>query len=86
MRSPMFAPVAASPMVPLVSAVLAVIDRIGEMVAAIEAGEEMPAGDDSALIAALEPGAEGTAAPVALRRCRRADEGLCRAAHHPPLG
>ena len=46
----------------LVSAVLAVIDRIGEMVAAIEAGEEMPAGDDSALIASLEPGAEGPAA------------------------
>jgi two-component system, chemotaxis family, sensor kinase CheA len=49
----------------LVSAVLAIIDRIGEMVAAIEAGEEMPAGDDSALIHALEPGAEGTAAPAA---------------------
>ncbi len=49
----------------LVSAVLALIDRIGEMVAAIEAGEEMPAGDDSALIAALAPGAEGAAAPVA---------------------
>lgn len=49
----------------LVSAVLAVIDRIGEMVAAIEAGEEMPAGDDSALIDALAPGAEGAAAPVA---------------------
>jgi two-component system chemotaxis sensor kinase CheA len=46
----------------LVSAVLAVIDRIGEMVAAIEAGEEMPGGDDSALIASLEPGAEGIAA------------------------
>ncbi|WP_308517159.1 chemotaxis protein CheA [Sphingomonas flavescens] len=50
----------------LVSAVLAVIDRIGEMVAAIEAGEELPAGDDSALIASLERGAEGAAAaPVA---------------------
>jgi two-component system, chemotaxis family, sensor kinase CheA len=48
----------------LVSAVLAIIDRIGEMVAAIEAGEEMPAGDDSALIAALMPGAEGVAAPM----------------------
>jgi len=47
----------------LVSAVLAIIDRIGEMVAAIEAGEEMPAGDDSALIHALEPGAEGAASP-----------------------
>ena len=45
----------------LVSAVLAVIDRIGEMVAAIEAGEEFPAGDDHALIAALEPGAEAAA-------------------------
>ena len=44
---------------------LAVIDRIGEMVAAIEAGEEMPAGDDSALIDALAPGAEGAAAPAA---------------------
>jgi two-component system chemotaxis sensor kinase CheA len=49
----------------LVSAVLAIIDRIGEMVAAIEAGEEMPAGDDSALIHALAPGAEGSAGPVA---------------------
>ena len=46
----------------LVSAVLAIIDRIGEMIAAIEAGEEMPAGDDSALILALEPGAENVAA------------------------
>ena len=48
----------------LVSAVLAVIDRIGEMVSAIEAGEEFQAGDDSALIAALEPGAEGFHAPL----------------------
>jgi two-component system chemotaxis sensor kinase CheA len=48
----------------LVSAVLGIIDRIGEMVAAIEAGEEMPAGDDSALIASLEPGAEGTVAHI----------------------
>src|SRR5689334_8432653 len=50
----------------LVSAVLAIIDRIGEMVAAIEAGEEMPSGDDSTLIEALAPGAEGAAAPVAM--------------------
>jgi two-component system chemotaxis sensor kinase CheA len=48
----------------LVSAVLAIIDRIGEMVTSIEAGEEMPAGDDSGLIHALAPGAEGPAAPV----------------------
>ena len=59
MRSPTFAPAAASADGALVSAVLAIIDRIGEMVAAIEAGEEMPAGDDSALIDALAPGAEG---------------------------
>jgi two-component system chemotaxis sensor kinase CheA len=50
----------------LVSAVLAVIDRIAEMIAAIDAGEEMPAGDDSALIDALAPGADGPAAPVAV--------------------
>jgi len=49
----------------LVSAVLAIIDQIGEMVAAIEAGGEMPAGDDSALIDALAPGAESAAAPAA---------------------
>jgi two-component system chemotaxis sensor kinase CheA len=49
----------------LVSAVLAIIDRIGEMVASIEAGEEMPAGDDSALIHALAPGAESASAPAA---------------------
>src|SRR6476469_9708758 len=48
----------------LVSAVLAIIDRIGEMVAAIEAGEDMPSGDDNYLIDALAPGAEGSAAPV----------------------
>src|SRR3954452_7004713 len=48
----------------LVSAVLAIIDRIGEMVAAIDAGEEMPGGDDSALIQALASGAEGASAPV----------------------
>ncbi len=48
----------------LVNAVLAIIDRIAEMIAAIDAGEEMPAGDDSALIHALTAGAEGPAAPV----------------------
>jgi two-component system chemotaxis sensor kinase CheA len=37
----------------LVSAVLAIIDRIAEMVDAIEAGEEYPAGGDEELIAAL---------------------------------
>jgi two-component system chemotaxis sensor kinase CheA len=48
----------------LVSAVLAIIDRIGEMIACIEAGEDFPAGDDSSLIDALMPGAEGATAPI----------------------
>jgi two-component system chemotaxis sensor kinase CheA len=48
----------------LVSAVLGIIDRIAEMIAAIEACDEMPGGDDSALIDALVPGAETHAAPV----------------------
>ncbi|MGI8704852.1 MAG: chemotaxis protein CheA [Sphingomicrobium sp.] len=50
---------------PLVSAVLAIIDRIGEMIAAIECGEEIPDGDDSALIDALQPGAEGASTVAA---------------------
>ena len=49
----------------LVSAVLAIIDRISEMVACIEAGEAMPDGDDNHLIDALAVGAEGAALPVA---------------------
>ena len=53
---------------PLVSAVLVVIDRIAEMIAAIDDGAEMPAGDDSALIEALEPGAEGAGSREALQR------------------
>src|SRR3982751_2177436 len=48
----------------LVSAVLAIIDRISEMVSAIEAGEQMPTGDDNHLIDALAPGAEGPATPL----------------------
>ena len=39
----------------LVTAVLGIVDRIGVMVDAIEAGEEMPARGDDVLIAALEP-------------------------------
>jgi two-component system chemotaxis sensor kinase CheA len=49
----------------LVSAVLAIIDRIGEMIAAIDAGEEFPAGDDSMLIGALAVGAEAVSTHVA---------------------
>jgi two-component system chemotaxis sensor kinase CheA len=48
----------------LVSAVLAIIDRIGEMTEALESGAELPTGDDGLLIAALsaEPSALPTAA------------------------
>src|SRR4051812_4813649 len=48
----------------MVTAVLAIIDRIGEMVAAIEAGDGLLDGDDSALILALEAGAESPS-PIA---------------------
>ncbi|MCT2559461.1 chemotaxis protein CheW [Tsuneonella sp. YG55] len=40
----------------LVTAVLAIVDRIGAMVAAIEDGGEMPAGSDDPLIGALSAG------------------------------
>ncbi|MBW0145015.1 chemotaxis protein CheA [Sphingomicrobium clamense] len=42
----------------LVSAVLAVIDRIGEMIELIDQGQDIPDGDDGDLIHALEEGAE----------------------------
>ncbi len=41
----------------LVTAVLAIIDRIGEMATAIEEGKDFPEGGDDVLIAALTPGA-----------------------------
>lgn len=49
----------------LVSAVLAIIDRISEMIAALEAGDEIVSGDDTLLIQALQPSAEAPVAPVA---------------------
>src|SRR5688500_16347999 len=45
---------------PLVSAVLGVIDRISDMVDAIDNGDEFPEGGDDTLIRALEPNAEVT--------------------------
>lgn len=49
----------------LVSAVLAIIDRISAMADAIEADEEFPEGGDDALIAALDGIEEASPAPVA---------------------
>jgi two-component system, chemotaxis family, sensor kinase CheA len=48
----------------LVSAVLAIIDRIGELTDMIEAGEELGERGDEALVAALENQGEADAAPV----------------------
>ena len=44
----------------LVNAVLAVIDRIGELIEALETGEALASEDDEQLIAALTPAAEAT--------------------------
>ena len=56
---------------PLVSAVLAIIDRIGEMIAAIEAGEEMPGRRRQRADRTRSSRAPRTvAAPVAARRRR----------------
>jgi two-component system chemotaxis sensor kinase CheA len=49
----------------LVSAVLAIIDRIAHMVDAIEAGEEFPEGGDEALISAVSDAADGSADDIA---------------------
>lgn len=46
----------------LVSAVLAIIDRIGELAEALESGTAVPDGDDAMLVAALS--AEAAACPV----------------------
>ena len=57
----------------LVSAVLAVIDRIAEIVEAIGEGAEQPANDDELLIAALdgssEEGARASATPTSSASC-----------------
>jgi two-component system, chemotaxis family, sensor kinase CheA len=49
----------------LVSAVLAIIDRIALMVDAIEAGEDFPEGGDEALISAVSDAADGSADDIA---------------------
>ncbi len=46
----------------LVTAILAIIDRISQMTDAIEAGEEFPEGGDDTLIAALQPSERETGA------------------------
>jgi two-component system chemotaxis sensor kinase CheA len=49
----------------LVTAVLGIVDRIGEMIDAIEAGEELPERGDDVLIAALQADADDDAGEVA---------------------
>ena len=53
-----------TPNAPLVTAVLAIVDRIGEIVEAIDAGTGLDDSGEEALITALDAGAEA-AAPVA---------------------
>ncbi len=68
----------------MVSAVLAIIDRIAQMADAIEAGEEFPEGGDDALIAALEPGAEPVeTAPDAVLEAAAANGSEPIPAHEP---
>lgn len=63
----------------LVDAVLAVIDRIAEMVEAVESGAEVSRGDDPALIAALA-GTDAATDPEAQALGPGQDEGLANAA------
>src|SRR5688500_9693957 len=50
----------------LVDAVLAIVDRIGDMIDAIDRGEDIPEGGDGALIAALQPDGDAGEALAAL--------------------
>ncbi|AGH48453.1 CheA signal transduction histidine kinase [Sphingomonas sp. MM-1] len=58
--------------VPLVNAVLAIIDRIGELTDAIEAGESLPEEDDRRLLAALAPTFSASGAAEAARASQAA--------------
>jgi two-component system chemotaxis sensor kinase CheA len=58
----------------LVSAVLAVIDRIGELVQALETGEALASEDDEHLIKALEPGHAPSVAEVAAEPALQSSE------------
>ena len=58
----------------LVNAIFAVIDRIGEMVDTLEAGDEIPAGSDDDLITAFTPSDE-EAAPVEAPQSDETDDG-----------
>jgi len=51
----------------LVNAVLAIIDRIAEMIEAIEANDEFPEGGDETLIAALDISAPAAASPTVVQ-------------------
>lgn len=67
----------------LVSAVLAVIDRISDMIDAIEAGEDFHAADDEALIDALSPDAAPSASPAPASSSDAATKGAAKAASGP---
>src|SRR5687767_10098508 len=56
----------------LVSGVLAILDRIGELIEAMDSGDEPPEDDDARLIAALTAGAEAPLADQGTASRRRA--------------
>ncbi len=71
----------------LVTAVLAIIDRIAQMVDAIEADEDFAQDGDDALIAALEPGAEELStgdAPIVSDESQSQETPAAHPAAHPP--
>lgn len=73
----------------LVSAVLAIIDRIAELTNALESGDGIPDHDDAALIAALAPGGgnqgqrEAEAAPATLVQTSSPARGMSRSIRLP---
>ena len=71
-RSPRSAPATRVADTALVDAVLAVIDRIGELVQALETGEAIASEDDEPLIAALVGQRRSSPAAAGRRRRRRA--------------
>ncbi|QJU59618.1 chemotaxis protein CheA [Sphingomonas sp. AP4-R1] len=67
----------------LVSAVLAIIDRIGELTDAMESGESVPDGADGLLIAALAPGEAEEAVAVVQTAAPHASRAVSRSIRLP---
>ena len=70
----------------LVSAVLAVIDRIAEMIAALDAGEELPAGRRQRIDRGASAECRSSGGSRRGDGCGSEGQHRRRSAHHPPLG